>query len=318
MIIFISQRDAHFPSNTTHVPPGYGKPATHSRNQRRRKRREMLKLVGEAPSPETQPPNGASDVNSLPLGRKKIDKPQKQATQTISMQDNNEPTEALVLPGDQDQVASSGEPVYMTPDQLMMGNLRNKNKKKGFKLSMANPIPQKIIFNEPLTSPHDRQMDVDVDLDADVDEPGPSAYVKYQPRLIPPSEIQEQGGLPPNMFVTSVDVEAGMWDEVTSNNTSSKSKSKRKNKKKQMQEQEQEQDEWYDHAHAETQYLEADADVTLSYDDDDGGAGADAQNTQFDWDKAEKTWEKAKSITDETSLNPGTIVGWKVSLFLLH
>jgi len=35
---------------------------------------------------------------------------------------------------------------YITQDQLMMGSLRNKNKKKGFKLSMANPIPRKIVF----------------------------------------------------------------------------------------------------------------------------------------------------------------------------
>ena len=65
---------------------------------------------------------------------------------------------------------------------LLSLSLRNKNKAKNFKSLMGRPLAPKIIFG-------------------DQDAPPPP------PRLIPPSS---RSSLPPNLFVTSVDVEAGL------------------------------------------------------------------------------------------------------------
>ena len=72
---------------------------------------------------------------------------------------------------------------------LTMGSLSNKNKRKGFKNAMGKEVPPKIIFSE--------QGDQNTNTSG--------------PRLVPPSEKQEEGLLPPNIFVTSVDVEEGLW-----------------------------------------------------------------------------------------------------------
>jgi len=77
---------------------------------------------------------------------------------------------------------------------LTMGSLSNKNKKKGFKNAMGKQVPPKIIFSE--------QVDPNTALNGRDQAPAP--------RLVPPSEKQEKGLLPPNVFVTSVDVEEGL------------------------------------------------------------------------------------------------------------
>jgi hypothetical protein len=80
---------------------------------------------------------------------------------------------------------------------LTMASLSNKNKRRGFKNTMGKEVLPKIIFSEqvgPNTSANGRVQ--------------PSA-----PRLVPPSEKQEKGLLPPNVFVTSVNVEEGLWQK---------------------------------------------------------------------------------------------------------
>ncbi|PPQ95835.1 hypothetical protein CVT26_015965, partial [Gymnopilus dilepis] len=133
-------------------------------------------------------------------------------------------------------------PGTLTPtlSHIPMSSLRNKNKKKGFRLSMAQPIPRKIVFDERGDAlvdgleggGQDTQMDVDNEQDDaatqdQAEEPSlptltlPSFSQSSQPtqskrpRLIPPSEIQSLGELPPRVFVTSVDVEEGMWGDVS-------------------------------------------------------------------------------------------------------
>lgn len=100
----------------------------------------------------------------------------------------------------------SSQPLFVdvstTPNEVempfIMSSLSNKNKRKGFKSAMASALPQKIIFvdqgspdsqaaSRAVASPDKAPLDV---------------------RLVPPSEKQENGGLPQNIFVTSVDVEA--------------------------------------------------------------------------------------------------------------
>lgn len=77
---------------------------------------------------------------------------------------------------------------------LTMALLSNKNKRRGFKNAMGKEVPPKIIFSGQVRP--DTKVNGRVQVSA--------------PRLVPPSEKQEKGLLPPNVFVTSVDVEEGL------------------------------------------------------------------------------------------------------------
>jgi len=74
---------------------------------------------------------------------------------------------------------------------LTMSLLSNKNKRRGFKNAMGKEVPPKIIFSG--------QVCPDTKVNGRLQVPAP--------RLVPPSEKQEKGLLPPNIFVTSVNVE---------------------------------------------------------------------------------------------------------------
>ena len=99
---------------------------------------------------------------------------------------------------------------------FMMSNLQNKNKKKGFK-SSALMIPPKIIFATedptPSSTPSTTEISQEQQSTPHVVQEGilsaEKATTSYR-RLVAPSEKQEQGLLPSNMFVTSIDVEEGM------------------------------------------------------------------------------------------------------------
>ena len=75
-----------------------------------------------------------------------------------------------------------------------MGSLSNKNKKRGFKSAMGKEVPSKIVFSD------------QADSNSNVDLQVPASTT----RMVPPSEKQEKGLLPPNLFVTSIDVEEGI------------------------------------------------------------------------------------------------------------
>ena len=77
---------------------------------------------------------------------------------------------------------------------LTMASLSNKNKKRGFKNAVGKEVPSKIIFS--------RQASPDTNVNGRVEA--------RTPRLIPPSEKREKGLLPPNVLVTSVNVEEGL------------------------------------------------------------------------------------------------------------
>lgn len=74
-----------------------------------------------------------------------------------------------------------------------MFSLGNKNKKKGYKQTLAPPSSSKIVFSQPAHTTDQPTLDT--------------------PRFIPPSEKQAEGRIPKNMFVTSVDVEEGLWSK---------------------------------------------------------------------------------------------------------
>ena len=295
---------------------------------------------------------------------------------------------------------TNAEGAYITQDQLMMGSLRNKNKKKGFKLSMANPIPRKIVFaddgvvnvnvnanSNANTNPNQHQQNAAdekeveacmiIDVDADIEECEPHSYDHPQaqaqaqaqsstnglsephsydhsqpqpqyatngvPRLIPPSEIQARGELPPNMFVTSVDVEADVWGAAGGGDSGipdpNSKRSKRKNRKLKQPQQRQEYDaSQYAEDVDEFRYppvLEDQGFELLDYSEDPqppitalsskdtNSISKDTnpnpnpnQNRKFDWIKAEKNWDTSTPLTSVEQVGKGGYVGWKVGIFL--
>ncbi|KAH9007269.1 hypothetical protein EDB86DRAFT_2870947 [Lactarius hatsudake] len=195
------------------VPPGFGKPQTHARNERRRKKRLFQRTT------EAAPPVPGNGSNAIPLG--------------------------------------AAKPHVHTPE-LMMMSLKNKNKRRGFK--NAASVPSHVTFQ-----------------DDDLRQPQ---------RLIPPSERDQ---LPPRLFVTSVDVEAGMRPR------DNEQKWDRKQKKAQRDA----------YGHAEEQ-----ADVKLDYGEIPEEEGT---TTALDLDYAalEKAWATAPVLKNTTALLIGSIVGWQ-------
>ncbi|EGO04170.1 hypothetical protein SERLA73DRAFT_67886 [Serpula lacrymans var. lacrymans S7.3] len=166
------------------VPPGFGKPATRSRNLRRRRKR----LHESEHNPETGPPLGTSSANAIPIGEGV------EYSETIND----------TIEDELDESAPSTTP------QLMMLSYRNKNKKKGFRQLITKPLPQKIRFDAGIEA-----IDVNTTIPPAPPAPIMDQYVSEEntavapslPHLIPPSERQH---LPSNLFVTFVDVEEGL------------------------------------------------------------------------------------------------------------
>ena len=336
------------------VPPGLGKPSTHSRNKRRRLKRDYKKEAMSATlSVDTPgPPKGSSHTNQLPLGQRKS-KPGPSSLPNPTQRDREGPAAdiAYTLNHTSGMNAQCGDMLpknapnehisdsYIIPNQVMMGSLRNKNKKKGFKQSMANPIPQKIVFTTTTTPESGSQRPpFSSTQDGLMDEPSStSSTTTIQPRLIPPSEIQELGQLPPNMFVTSVDVESGMLNEHLPC-----PKKKGKKKKKAL-------NgggccypattDWHDSSQMEESMITTEVREDGQFDDADDGSlilpyfDTDVQTTtttttqtssssvgttsgasrSFDWDRAEKLWDECAALEKLEQLVVGCLVGWKVS-----
>ena len=180
---------------------------------------------------------------------------------------------------------------------------------------MANPLPQKIIFTTDTTVSGSQQPSLSTQ-DMLMDDPSGT----IQPRLIPPSEIQELGQLPPNMFVTSVDVESGMWDEHPSSQ-------KKQSKKKQKTVNEgcysatiDRQDSLQEDINFENgQFGHNDTSLILPYFDTDAQTQSLSSSDTtlgplrpFDWDRAEKIWEECAVLEKLEQLVVGCLVGWKV------
>ncbi|KAH9037634.1 hypothetical protein EDB85DRAFT_1935630 [Lactarius pseudohatsudake] len=195
------------------VPPGFGKPQTHARNERRRKKRLFQRTA------EAAPPVPGNGSNAIPLG--------------------------------------AAKPHVHTPE-LMMMSLKNKNKRRGFKNTAS--VPSHVTFQ-----------------DDDLRQPQ---------RLIPPSERDQ---LPPRLFVTSVDVEAGMWPG------DNEQKWDRKQKKAQR--------DAYGHA-------EEEADVKLDYGEMPKEEGTTTAS-DLDYAALEKAWATAPVLKNTTALLIGSIVGWQ-------
>lgn len=293
------------------VPPGQGKQSTRSRNLRRKRLR-----AGQAEQRTTEaqasiaPPQAISHTNAIPLGQQTDTQPPKGSTQCSGKEKE----------GELDVNVDTEPQINERPD-VMMSSFGNKNKKKGYKQFLMAPVPRKIVFAEKGETVVQTAMEL-TSTSASISPPIPQASTSKEqfqssqvisppasnqlPRLVPPSEIQKLGKLPPNMFVTSVDVEADLW------NSNGKKKGKKKKHNNNP-------DYYFD----DTSGYQADEDVTLSY--GEGGS----QGTQpaapglesvekgavFDWAEAERTFDTATKVTQPSDLKVGYVIGWKVFHF---
>jgi hypothetical protein len=158
------------------VQPGHGKPSTRKRNIRRRLQRRADAENAQAKDAQL----------TLPI--------------TESLEDpTNEASPTTVLQ----------EP----PTTLVGSSLANSNKRRGFKQSMQDVVPQRTTFlPQGETSQSSKT-------------PTP---VKKPYTLIPPSQRTD---LPRNLLVTSVDVEEGLWDKSIRKETKKTAKPKGETRK---------------------------------------------------------------------------------------
>lgn len=171
-----------------HVPPGQGKQSTQERNRRRRLARQHQRAAVRA----------EADRGTSSAGGNQI--PSNDAT-VVSV---DEPLSSAVAPARSSASEISAPPKSMRDGggggELMMTSLKNSNKRKGFKDRQAGRRPERIVFED--LGP------------GATTTPSTPAVSRSQsrtnlPRLIPPSERTD---LPHNLFVTSVDVEADLWN----------------------------------------------------------------------------------------------------------
>lgn len=185
---------------------------------------------------------------------------------------------------------------------IMMASLSNKNKRRGFKNAMNNSAPTKIIFGDEAEAAGGSGNHAGPDalpFSGTSTSEMAKAAPTTRPRLIPPSEKQEKGLLPPNMFVTSVDVEEGMWPQ------------KRKKKKAHAPTPE---------AEAEVEYLdygvaeEEEVDELISTQRATEGSIPSARMSGADMsiEAIEKRWDQLVKVTEPSQVTVGTSLAWKV------
>ncbi|KAG6334277.1 hypothetical protein ID866_4817 [Astraeus odoratus] len=280
-----------------HVPPGFGKPQTQARNRRRRiKRLHDREATAVAVA---GPVSGANAVTYAP--------------------DNEIEVPAHSI-GDHDSQQSQTPNDSGTPDPLLTLpslSLRNKNKAKNFRLLLGKPLPAKIIFADdgsPQAGPSSdvlRPPPVDVKQETSISTRStvePRQAPRNLPPLVPPSE---RSSLPPNLFVTSVDVEAGLW------------RPKKKRKTRDAIE--------YgaglpDHGHFVSTVADGDAEASIILDYGDSEDPVHAQqerpqcqgNTRFtdaDINRLEQSanvsWTALPKITHDVTLEVGDVVAYK-------
>jgi hypothetical protein len=270
----------------------------------------------EAASSSILPPQGLSDINAMPLGSRTLPQPSKSKGKEKRMH----------LMRD-DEVEARPEVEMEGRREVMMASLGNKNKKKGYKQFLKGPVPKKIVFGGEEASGQSSQTSVETGsscqppsalMSVSHSQVNIAALTQEQrplPSLISPSEIQERGELPPNMFVTSVDVEADLWN---SNGKKRKSKKKATCNAQHL----------YDDTYANDEDYEANLDVTLPYGSGDVRTSTEAMDqpqltspqkiSDFDWNQAEQCFTNAAKVTRLDQLKQARIVGWKVRNLSCH
>ncbi|TFK35044.1 hypothetical protein BDQ12DRAFT_326920 [Crucibulum laeve] len=286
-------------SDTT-VPPGHGKPTTHKRNERRRIKQKFEKLERSQPSePAPEAPRGSSSTNTVPLGSSKKKTACDQygpALDVASALNNAVGSNNQVERLDPGAAMEVDRPEWNNSDNssgglVLMSSLGNKNKRRGFKQSLSAPVPQKIVFS-----------DKPVPLKESAHEAAAEITRVAYPRLVPPSELQDRGELPSNVFVTSVDVEEGMWDK----------KGKKKSKRKEAERYQA--GDWAGEENLNDESYAADEGEVemLSYGapDQEPGSAVIQQPGKFNWSRAEKSWEQGTLVQNPLELPVDGLVGW--------
>jgi hypothetical protein len=281
---------------------------------------------------------GGSEVNAIPLGigalgpasGSRLGKAKARGGDSEVQAEEEENEEEEEERGmEVDRVGKWG--VEGEEDRVMMASLRNKNKKKGFfKQSMMRGLSDgskaKIVFDE-----QQEQKEVEAVVTAvttPVPAPAPVASTSSnslgsqnqnrnrngtRARLVPPSELQERGMVPRNLFVTSVDVEEGMWGDTNATNSSKKRK-KDKGKKKEHAE-EYWGEAYYDGGGGDKgQFADAEEEeIVLDYGDESGGGTKEiAKVGEEVWKKAEVGWNNYVIVVGKEQVGVGALVGWKV------
>ncbi|KAI5836597.1 uncharacterized protein SCHCODRAFT_02646027 [Schizophyllum commune H4-8] len=226
------------------TPPGQGKTTSRERNRRRRAQR-LRQLQGGGDVAMAPPPKALSTTNGTPLGRPSTANVANALAGSMwSEMDLDAPLEDYDAPVVDTKAPMAGAPDY---SELTMFSLRNKNKSKNFRKNLKMQVPagpKRIVFadeagagqvqsgaatskaqggaaasqaqNGAATSKAQAELYGDGAAASKCGTTSSKAQApRHQarlPRLVPPSERTD---LPPNVFVTSVDVEAG-WEADTS------------------------------------------------------------------------------------------------------
>lgn len=277
------------------VPPGHGKQSTRNRNARRRLKRLYEKEKSQVELLASKALSNGS-ANATPLGVR-------QSNPTIT--DSSTSCDTTVTLHQDAQVVSEHPDNFVAEvvpafDANLASTLRNKNKKKGFKRSMTGLVPSKIVFED--ATPGSQSTPVD----------------SIPPRLVTPSEKQELGLLPSNMFVTSVEVE----------------REKRTKKRKKAQDSQNYGadlgNDWADNDQYLNEIPRTDS-ILLDYGDPDSESrshvglemgitkpGKSHSLRKYKcWIQIEKTWESSTPICDIAMLKNGSVIGWKVREIVL-
>ncbi|KAL1727445.1 hypothetical protein EV714DRAFT_275583 [Schizophyllum commune] len=210
------------------TPPGQGKTTTRERNRRRRAQR-LRQLQGGGDIEMTPPPKALSMTNGTPLG---VSTSSGAANVTNALAGSmwSEMDFDAPLEDHSESLKGFKSPLAGASDysELTMFSLRNKNKSKNFRKNLKMQVPagpKRIVFADEVGATSQAQAGPSKDGGVAASngatpskEAGTSSKAQANrhqarlPRLVPPSERTD---LPPNVFVTSVDVEAG-WEADTS------------------------------------------------------------------------------------------------------
>ncbi|KAH9843635.1 uncharacterized protein C8Q71DRAFT_8025 [Rhodofomes roseus] len=252
------------------VPPGLGKPATQSRNVRRRRKRMFERLEAT-----TEP----ASVNEIPLGTR---------AETVAPVPSPAPVAAPSVHDMRASAAQDGRPPV-----FMMSTLQNKNKKKGFKKMMNSNIAAKIVFS---SAAEEAAVEQTLQEAIPFTNTGDREVLATFSRLVPPSEKQEKGLLPPNMFVTSVDVEADL------------PRKRKKRKQQQVVDYEEEAAEVFELPYDDPMEAEPAVDSGLPSND---MTTSEAAPTTINRHEVESNWSSLPKITEASQVKSGVFVGWK-------
>lgn len=157
---------------------------------------------------------------------------------------------------------------------IMMASLSNKNKRRGFKQAMSSALPKKIIFEE-ASSTAASELPFASMPSPDMIAAAPNLFS----RLIPPSERQESGKIPHNIFITTVDVEEDLYIQ--------KKKVTRRT------------------GTAEVE------NVVLDYGEAEN-VMEHATGREVDWPGVEQRWESLAKVVGPDQVCKGVVLGWKV------